>query len=718
MRNITAKLVVALFILLPIKNFAQQDTIQNYEVPTVVVVGAQERLPKIAGSAQVLSGKELRLAKIFNTNEALRKAPGINIREEDGFALRPNIGIRGLNPNRSTKVLLLEDGILLTYAPYGDNASYYHPPVERFSGIEILKGSEQVIFGPQTIGGVINYLTPSVSKDFNGRFSAMGGSDQNLNSSVRLNYMNMLFDLTHKQGNGTRKNEDFLLTDYNYKGIISLATNQKITLRGNFYDEKSTTTYSGLSPLEFARFGYDYNPFKNDKLEFKRIGLSATHLFLISKNVILTTSFYGSNFKRDWWRQSSTTTDAQGGASIRTARLAGLPIDVDTINSVQGRLREYFNYGVEPRLEIMHNLFNLKNELHVGIRLHYEDQYRQQVNGTSPLARVGTTVEDNERFTTAISGFIQNRFMINSFTFTPVIRIENVKNKRVNNLTAASGSISFTEFIPGFGFTYSNSPAFTIFAGIHKGFAPPRTEDLIVTSGRAGDPINITSATFTDVDPERSTVLEIGTRTLFLEGLRLELTLFRNQFQNQIAVGSIAGGSTPLAQGETLYQGMELSGRFDLDNLIGISSNIFLNLNYTFLPEAKQLTEFIQVVDQKVTAGSKAGNRLPYAPKHMLVSSLSFSGIKNSNLIFEAAYVSDQFSDFAETTQETTDGQRGLIRNQVIFNATINYDIPALNLTIFATGKNLANKIYLSDRTRGMRFGSSRLILVGADWKF
>ena len=80
--------------------------------------------------------------------------PGVFARDEEGFGLRPNIGIRGLNPTRSSKVLLLEDGIPLTYAPYGDNASYYHPPVDRFERIEVLKGSGQILFGPHTVGGV------------------------------------------------------------------------------------------------------------------------------------------------------------------------------------------------------------------------------------------------------------------------------------------------------------------------------------------------------------------------------------------------------------------------------------------------------------------------------------------------------------------------------------------------------------------------------------
>jgi len=718
MKNFTCKLIAILYLAILSSIYAQQDTVAAVDFPTIIVVGSTERMPKIAGSALILNDKELLLSRVFNINEALKKAPGVNIREEDAFALRPNIGIRGLNPTRSTKILLLEDGIPLAYALYGDNASYYHPPVERFEGIEILKGSEQVIFGPQTIGGVINYLTPKVSKNFKGNLSAIGGTNNNFNSSLKLNYMNMLFNITHKRGDGTRQNEEFVLNDMNYKGIFSINSHNTITLRSNFYYERSTTTYSGMTQAEFDKFGYNYNPFKNDKLEFKRIGLSATHLFSISNNVVLTTSLYGSNFKRDWWRQSSTTTDAQGGAAIRNARLAGNQINVDSIKSNQGRLREYFNYGVEPRLDIKHKLFDINSELKIGLRIHIENQYREQTNGTSPLARSGTTVENNERYTTAFSSFIQNRFVVDQFTFTPVLRIENIKNKRVNNLTNSTGNISFTDFIPGFGLTFNASENLTLFAGIHKGFAPPRTEDLIVTAGKPGDPLSITAATYTDVNPERSTVIEIGTRTRPVKGSQLEVTLFRNKFQNQIAVGSIAGGSTPLAQGQTLYQGIELFGKMDLDYLFGMTTNTLFQINYTFLPEAKQIGNFVQVADKKTVEGSKNGNRLPYASKHLLTTNITSNFMNDWSFIFETSYVSDYFSDFAETIKPTADGQKGLIKNQVLFNATVNYSINRLNMTLFLTAKNLANKIYISDRTRGIRAGSPRLIQFGLDWSF
>ena len=47
---------------------------------------------------------------------------------------------------------------MMAPAPYSAPAAYYSPRIGRMSGVEILKGSSQVRYGPQTTGGVINYL--------------------------------------------------------------------------------------------------------------------------------------------------------------------------------------------------------------------------------------------------------------------------------------------------------------------------------------------------------------------------------------------------------------------------------------------------------------------------------------------------------------------------------------------------------------------------------
>lgn len=681
-------------------------------LPTVEVVGSAERLPQIAGSASILYEEELTSSRVFTVHEALRKVPGVNIRDEEGFAIRPNIGLRGLNPTRSTKVLLLEDGLPLAYAPYGDNASYYHPPIDRFERVEVLKGSEQILFGPQTIGGVINYITPAPPQEFGGRLALTGGNRDYFNGHLGLGGKGLLLDVLQKQGDGSRDNEELELTDVNLKSVFNWGTRHGLTLRANYYREDSDVIYTGITEAELRTFGFRYNPFDNDEFEVDRYALSATYQLEFAADAVLTTSLYGTHFSRDWWRQSSTTTDSQCGAAFTNTRLAGATIDPDGCNSIQGRLRDYYTYGVEPRLEVRHRLFSMESEFKSGFRAHYETQDRRQENGTSPTARAGSVVEDNDRDVDAYSGFVQNRFLLGRWTLTPGVRVEHVINERTNNLTKASGEADLTEVLPAAGLTFSPVDNTTLFFGFHRGFAPPRTEDLINTP--SGSP----TVTFTDVDAEESWNYEVGVRSEPLSGLHLDATYFRNDFENLIAVGSIAGGSTPLSQGEALFEGLELFGRLDSQELFGTKGNIYFQTAYTYLPTAEQETPFIQVANGQPVVESQAGNRQPYAPEHLVTAVVGYTHTSGWDVRFEAVYVGDQFADFAETLTPSADGQRGLIEDYTIFNTAFNYPLKAWGTTLFLTAKNVTDNDYIADRTRGVRPGSPLLVQGGVEFRF
>ena len=683
-------------------------------LPTVEVIGSSSRLPEIAGSATLIDQQELRESRVFTVNEALRKAPGVNVRDEEGFGLRPNIGLRGLNPTRSTKVLLLEDGLPLAYAPYGDNASYYHPPIERFDRVEVLKGSEQILFGPQTIGGVINYVTPTPPQDFAGGMTLSGGSRDYFNGRLSLGGKGMQMDYLRKQGDGARDNEHTEIDDVSLKGVYEFLGNQALTLKASYYGEDSSVGYHGITDAELRNFGYRYNPFDNDNFNVDRTGASASHEIAFSTDLILTTNVYFTHFKRDWWRQSSTTSDTQCGNAFRNARFAGRRVDPDSCNSVQGRQRSYYTYGVEPRLFAAHQLFGVDSEFQAGVRAHYESQDRIQQNGTSAFARSGTIAENQERGVDAYSMFAQNRFLLGQFAVTPGVRFEYIDNERTNNLGGTEGDDNVSEVIPGFGVTWNPLNNVTLFGGVHRGFAPPRVEDLIVT------PNGIASATFTEVDAELSWNAEFGVRSDVLPGAHIEATLFRNDFENQIQVGSIAGGSTPLAQGETLYEGLELSGRLDSQQLLATRDNFYLQLAYTYLPTADQETAVTEVATRRAVAGSREGNRLPYAPEHLATTTVGYTHVTGFDLRLEAVHTSSQFSDFANTEVAPLNGsgQIGRLKSSTIFNLAASYPVKGYDATLFLAAKNLLDRDYIVDRTRGIRVGMPLLVQGGVEIAF
>jgi Fe(3+) dicitrate transport protein len=682
--------------------------------PVITVIGDRIRLDTIPGSATVLDSAVLQEARVLTVNEALRKVPGLFARDEEGFGLRPNLGLRGLNPTRSSKLLLLEDGIPLSYAPYGDNASYYHPPVERFERIEVLKGSGQILFGPHTVGGVINYITPAVPDETTGRLVASVGTEgfRELHGQFGDSFGDTGFVAhgTYKETDGARENMHFQVGDLNLKVVHEISERQAVTLRGSWYDESSQVTYSGLTLAEWRDDPYQ-NPFGNDHMYASRWGTSATHRFDLDDAVTFTTNVYYTRFERDWWRQSSNS--AQRPNDVSDPACGGMANLYGSCGN-EGRLREYWTVGVEPRVTVEHELFGVDNVLEGGLRYHHEDQFRIQANGDTPRSRrAGTGVnagirEDSDRTVEATSAFVQNQFDFGRWTVTPGVRFESVDYERIDNLTGARGESEIDEVVPGLGATFEASPGTVVFAGVHRGFAPPGVADIVTAAGGS-----------VDLDAELSWNYELGVRGTAGAGLSYEATVFRMDFENQIVPASVAGGAgaTLTSAGETLQQGLELSAALDSTARVDWPVELFARGAYTWLADAEYVGERYSGVagfgSVRVT-----GNRLPYAPEHLLSATFGARLPFGLQVAVEGVYTSASYTDDLNTVAIIDSGQRGEMPGYTVWNLTANYALPACDCTLFAAAKNLGDKLYIADMSRGLIPGMPRTVQAGFEFRF
>jgi len=703
---------------------------EQVSITSNYLAGTPESLSDVPGSIERVDRQTLENARVFNFSEALRKISGVNVRDEEGFGLRPNIGIRGTNPTRSTKVLLLEDGLPLSYAPYGDNASYYHPPVERYESIEVLKGSGQIVYGPQTIAGVINYITPNPPLKPNFNLKLEGGNRSFFNGSAgfggTFGKFGVLSNFTHKQGNGSRKNTNFKLYDFSNKATYAAGDRNILTAKFSFYREDSNLTYTGATEAEFAQNARG-NIFKNDFFYGKRYGFSLQHTAVLTSNVNLTTNFYSNYFSRDWWRQSSNSNERPN--RLRTlsggdADCFGIQ-DLNTTCGNQGRLRDYLTIGIEPRLNANFNLGAVKNELNVGFRVHREDQDRIQKNGDLPTSRDGLIAENNERQSLAYSGFVQHRFIWRNFAFTPGVRVERIEYQRTNRLAnngaGVTGNTTVTEVIPGFGVAYSGLKNTTIFAGAHRGFAPPRVEDVVTNAGGV-----------VDLNSELSWNYEIGVRTRPIRGVEISSAFFRNDYENQIVTASIASGTAFTNGGETLQQGFEFTGQVDSGTIFRSPHNFYFRAAYTFLPVAEFRGErFSSITSASLlqplcpaerliisTRCSITGNRLPYTPKTQLTSSVGYSHPIGVDAFVENVFIGRQFGDDLNAVNPSANAQLGAIQAQTYWNATANYKVEKWRATFFVTMKNIFDRTFIVDRSRGILPGSPRLVQGGVKLNF
>ena len=677
------------------------------------VAGGPETLRRIPGSVDVLGGEALEAAHVLTTTEALRKVTGIAVRDEEGLGLRPNIGVRGISPTRSTKLLLLEDGLPLAFAPYGDNATYYHPPIERFESVEVLKGSGQIAYGPVTVGAVVNYLTPDPPARPSATLRAAAGSRgySNLHGTAGASRgaSGFVVDAMRKQGDGARENTASTLHDANAKGTLALGSRNTLTAKASYYAEDSIVTYSGLRQAEWES-DPRANPFRNDAFDGWRFGGSLRHLLLLGSDAVLTTQFYTSRFSRDWWRQSSNSNQRPNDAADPAC---GGMENLLTSCGNEGRLRDYGLVGVEPRLRAGHRLLGVRGEAEVGLRAHFEWQERRQQNGDTPTARSGRLVEDNRRENAAWSGFVQNRFLLGRLTLTPGLRFESIGYERTNRLanqgSGVGGETTVRQWVPGIGAALSLSPTMSLFAGVHRGFAPPRTEDVISN----------TTGGVVELAPERSWNYELGLRSQLRPGLGLDVTLFHMDYENQIIPASVAGGAgaTLTNGGATLHQGVELGARVDTAGLTGSRHNVSARASFTAVPTARFERERYSALPGSGNV-SVSGNRLPYAPERLLNASLGYTHPSTASAFLELVHVSEQFGDDLNTVEPSADGQRGRLSGFTIWNATINVPLRPLRSTAFVAVKNLLDRLYVADRTRGVLPGPPRTLQVGLVARF
>lgn len=680
--------------------------------PEVVVVGTRGDLLHIPGSGATIEQEDLQRTRVLTINEALRQVSGVFPRDEEGLGLRPNIGVRGLSPTRSSKTLLLEDGLPLTYGPYGDNATYSHPPIRRFQRIEVLKGSGQIRFGPQTVGGVVNYITPAAPSAFEGSMLAAGGAEGygELDGSIggEVLGVRLLAHGNYTQFDGVRANHGLKFDDLYLKADRDFGVDHRLTVRLGRASEDSLVSYSGLTEAEYAADPFA-NPFPNDRFETERFTASATHGWRVSDDMRLTTSIYNIWFDRDWWRQSSNS--AQRPNDTTCGGMANL----STTCGNEGRLREYNVYGVESRLGWTGVLFGAPLETEVGARWHTERQNRQQFNGATPNARTpgrganGGVAEHNLRYADAVSGWVTGQATFGALRVSPGVRVEKIDYERLNGLTGQRGETDITEVIPGLGLTYDLDENLVIYGGVHRGFAPPRTEDILTNAGGS-----------VDLEAERSVNYEVGLRGAPAQGVNIDIGAFLMDFENQIVPASVAGGvgATLTSAGETRHAGFEASVHGSLRDM-GVMrvDDVFFRTALTWVADADfKGARFSNVAGFATT--SVSGNRLPYAPEWIASVAIGYARGAWFDAQAEIQYTGEMFTDDLNTVAPIANGQRGLIPDAAIVNLAANLRPFGDRTAFFATVKNVFDEIYIVDRSRGILPGAPRLVQAGVAVKF
>lgn len=672
----------------------------------LTVTGMNEAaLRGIGGATHVLDPAALRQHRPAAAHDLLRQTTGVHVQDEDALGLHLNIGMRGLDPRRSTRVLLLEDGVPIHLGPYTDPSVHYQPPAEVLQRIEVLKGSGQVGYGPQTVGGVINFMRRPPPRTAGGAIMLRAGDRGRRTGHILVGTgigdHALSLSIGRRQAEGPRRGAHHEVDDVAGQVLLELSAAGSLLLKGGAYTERSRWGETGLTLAEFQEDPFG-NPSPGDIFELRRFAGQALYEHVLDHDARLSVVLYGQDTHRASWRQASSSADrfGQDGYAARF----GCPDDARDMSGCgfQGRPRDYTFSGVESRL---HRRLAGSHTLDAGLRFHGERAERRQFLGTTPSKAGAELLRDNVLTAQAVAAFVQAGIAIDAWTVTPGLRLERVRTANRNRLRELEDRATHTVWLPGLGVTREAGARTTLFLGAHRGFAPPRPGDVL--SPQPGQSI-------VQVDPELSWNYEAGVRTRLLPAIGVEATLFRIDFENQIVEGGrIGAGQRFVNAGTTVHQGIELFGR--LDNAGTRAVWPLASLGYTLVQRAAYTSDQTSVVDGVTPV---RGRRLPFAPRHLLHGSAGIATRGGSEITLRASHVSEQFADDLNTRAPTDDGQRGVLPAHTVFGMTANQRIARSGATLFLTADNLRNSVYITERLEGIMVGPPRRFTLGMEWLF
>ena len=477
-------------------------------IETVTIVGSQE---DVAGSATVLSNQDLTRMVDTDIQKILSAVPGVFVRAEDGYGLRPNISIRGTAPDRSAKVTLMEDGVLIAPAPYTSASAYYFPTTGRIHAVEVLKGPASITQGPATIGGAINMIstpipeanygsvTPELGSDsFSAIHATFGLNSGNIGALLEF-YENSAagFDSIANNGGDTGFDKSDVLAKLRYTSGA-----HEVTLKLLKMDEMSNQTYVGLSEASFnanprKRYGMThYDVMNNDGEQTSVAYVGDFEAFTLMATI------WSNDFHRDWFKVDKANNGKDHGVEdgideVIAAANAGdvnaqaiLDGDLAVTVKLKHNNRFYTNNGMQ---------FNLSKEignhaLTVGYRKMEDSESRlqsyectnQSVGGAlSALVSCSTgfTGSNNRyRTTEATSWFIQNSITMGDLVVTVGHRSEEFdkEEKRWDDgvPTRTQPNSSYPKYssgdysTTGVGATYDMNENLKLVVGFHQGMSP------------------------------------------------------------------------------------------------------------------------------------------------------------------------------------------------------------------------------------------------------
>jgi len=686
------------------------------------VIGTQELAFTLPGSAYILDTGDIENLNYENINQVLRQIPGVYVREEDGYGNFPNISIRGVDASRSAKVTLMEDGVLTAPAPYAAPSAYYSPAIGRMAGLEVLKGSSQVRYGPETTGGVLNYIATPIPAAADQAFARLSyGNNQDLQShvwaggtyDVKGGQLGVLGEFYSRSTDGFRDldttagdirtgdNTGFERIDGRIKlsFVPDWEKYNKFEFKLGYTDFDANETYLGISTQDFRADPLRrYAGSRNDQINTYSTQTYLRHTVDLEEDWRLVTTGYYQEFQRNWYKLNNLT---DPNVSLSQALFDGTPGYNVLTGQAAGELRyrannrNYALYGIQSDLTGSFETGGVTHLLNTGVRIHrdYEDRFQHQDVYTQNDLGAFTSVDqgapgsqaNRKSSANALAAYVQDRIQVGDWAVIPGLRYEYIDYEVNNRASGSTKTANLDVFSPGIGFEYLIDPDWMAFAGYYRGFSAPGPSGA--TSG---------------LKEETSDSFELGTRYRQGDSFRAELVGFYTFFNDLIVAESIGSGNLDDENvGNAVSRGIEALIGVDPAIMSGQSfrAPITLALTYT---DATLDGNASSADPESIFAGGKDGNRMPYIPEWQvnLTGGLEFERIRGyASLSFVSSAYASANNSSAEVNPETgtPDARFGKIDSYTTLDLSAYYRLWG-EFEVFVYAQNVLNDEYIISR--------------------
>ncbi|XEB11761.1 TonB-dependent receptor family protein [Xanthomonas sp. DAR 35659] len=650
-----------------------------------------EDVQHYAGSRQVIDNAQLRNGANRSLDDALQRVPGIKVFDETGTGALPQIMLRGLYESRSGRVQVLEDGIPLALAPYGQTSlSLFPVGLNQVDRIDIVRGGAAVQYGPNNVGGVINLISPDIPGEWTttlGQKLTAGGAGHYLSDTAistggyASDTFGLQLDANWTKGEYWREHSDTDIKNLRLRAEWWLAPDKLLKASVQRYvadmdmaGALSTADYlrnarQSTRPLDAfngrttrASLVYqqdigDFGPFQDLRLDWSSFSARSSRNFIVGM------------------RQASTETWRPD-----------LPPQLR-----QSAPRDFKVLGSEPRLSWKMGGDTVTQQWTLGARAINED-IDFLVGNTRLSDGLYTLVRDWRFKDRGAAAYLSNAIGLadGRLTITPGLRYERVDSRYYNLANGTRTRNETSDVLPGLTLGLQATPQWYLYADGQRSLRAPQVTQIVF-----GD----------NLDAELAWNYEAGARYQPNQRTRVQVGAYLIDFDQQIQLDNTTRTYRNL--GKTRHQGGEVELQWSPAQLTALT----LNAGYAYL-------------DARQESGAYDGKRVPYTSRNQLSLGASYQPGRTT-LAVSGYYFSRAFSDAANTVPENAIGSVGELPAYWVWNAQLSRVLSERDsgkLSASLAVNNLFDRDYwyrgIDTSPWGRQPAPGRSVTVGLEYRF